>query len=214
MRRKRSRDHATEVKERWRRSSDGGGAPPAPAEERPDGGGGDQAERGDAHPLSEGRSAILCFVPPQTKITNVHHRVYQMFVQETAGQCLFVVCAQDKLQKDQRSAEVNLLKINDQWRTILRQSKGAELRGDVMVLRQMFEGHVDILDNIVEVRSSTASAQEPGSRWLSLFSGLTASLPVCRRWSVSCGRRSVSLLRCDVLTCRIWMNSGLSRRNS
>uniref|UniRef100_H2TXK8 Dynein regulatory complex subunit 2 n=1 Tax=Takifugu rubripes TaxID=31033 RepID=H2TXK8_TAKRU len=56
----------------------------------------------------------------------------------------------DKLKKDQRNTEVNLLKINDQWRTILRQSKGAELRGDLMVLSQTFEGHVDILDNIIE----------------------------------------------------------------
>eukprot|EP00066_Takifugu_rubripes_P001591 XP_003962875.2 PREDICTED: coiled-coil domain-containing protein 65 [Takifugu rubripes] len=57
---------------------------------------------------------------------------------------------EDKLKKDQRNTEVNLLKINDQWRTILRQSKGAELRGDLMVLSQTFEGHVDILDNIIE----------------------------------------------------------------
>lgn len=72
----------------------------------------------------------------------------------------FVSCPQDKLQKDQRNAEVNLLKINDQWRTILRQTRGAELRGDVLVLSQTFEGHVDILDDIVEVRRSEISAKD------------------------------------------------------
>lgn len=70
-----------------------------------------------------------------------------------------MVCSQDKLQKDQRNTEVNLLKINDQWRTILRQTRGAELRADVMVLSQTFEGHVDILDDIIEVRSSKISSK-------------------------------------------------------
>lgn len=92
-----------------------------------------------------------CFPPREH---NVHHKLVQMLLQETAAQRPLVVCSQDKLKKDQRNTEVNLLKINDQWRTILRQSKGAELRGDLMVLSQTFEGHVDILDNIIEVRSS------------------------------------------------------------
>lgn len=117
---------------------------------------------------------------------NVHHKLVQMLVQETAAQRPFVVCSQDKLKKDQRNAEVNLLKINDQWRTILRQTKGTELRGDLMVLSQTFEGHVDVLDNIIEVRASKTSALSPmRPRRLSLYSRLIASLPVCRLWSVS-----------------------------
>lgn len=145
---------------------------------------------------------------------NAHHTSVQMLVRETAAQRPVVVCSQDKLKKDQRNTEVNLLKINDQWRTILRQTKGAELRGDLMVLSQTFEGQVDVLDNIIQVRSSKASAASPGSHRLSLCPGLVASLPVCRRWSGSCGTRSGSVPRRDVLTCRIWTNSGLSRRNS
>lgn len=141
-------------------------------------------------------------------------KLLQMLVQETAAQRPFVVCSQDKLKKDQRNAEVNLLKINDQWRTILRQTKGAELRGDLMVLSQTFEGHVDVLDNIIEVRSSKTSAMSPGSYRPFLYSGHIVSLPVCRLLSVSCRMRSASVLRRDVLTCRIWTNSGLSRRNS
>lgn len=93
-------------------------------------------------------------------MTSAHRGSVQMSVQETAAQRPFVVWSQDKLQKDQRNAEVNLLKINDQWRTVLRQTKGAELRGDLMVLSQTFEGHVDVLDNIVEVRRSKTSAKE------------------------------------------------------
>lgn len=138
LRRKRSKHHAKESKDRWRRFSDGGGATPAAAEESSDWGGGDQAERGDAHALSEGHSAsCLC----------------SLWIKSSKSKSLFVVRSQDKLQKDQTNAEVNLLKISDQWRTILRQSRGAELRADVTVLSQTFEGHVDILDDIIKVRS-------------------------------------------------------------
>lgn len=72
-----------------------------------------------------------------------------------------VLCSQDKLQKDQRNAEVNLLKISDQWRTLLRRTRSAQLRADILVLSQTFEGHVDILDDIIEVRRSQISARQP-----------------------------------------------------
>lgn len=104
-----------------------------------------------------------CSLPTFTKGSS---RCFQL-----ANACLWFV--QDKLQKDQRNAEVNLLKINDQWRTILRQTQGAELRGDLMVLSQVFEGHVDILNNIIAVRSSKVPLS-----WRR--SSLTDALPVCR----------------------------------
>lgn len=69
-----------------------------------------------------------------------------------------MVSSQDKLQRDQSNAGLNLLKIKDQWRTILRQTRGAELRGEVTLLSQRFEAHVDVLDNIIQVRRSKVSA--------------------------------------------------------
>lgn len=53
---------------------------------------------------------------------------------------------QDKLQMEESNTAVNLLKVNDGWRSILRQARTAELRHDVTVLSQTFERHLDGLD--------------------------------------------------------------------
>lgn len=53
---------------------------------------------------------------------------------------------QDKLQMEESNTAVNLLKVNDGWRSILRQTRTAELRHDVTVLSQTFERHLDGLD--------------------------------------------------------------------
>lgn len=46
---------------------------------------------------------------------------------------------------------MNLLKLNDGWRSILRQTRVAELHHDIMVLSQTFERHRDALDSVVKV---------------------------------------------------------------
>ncbi|KAM9341597.1 dynein regulatory complex subunit 2 [Symphorus nematophorus] len=56
----------------------------------------------------------------------------------------------DKLQKEERNTAVNLLKLNEGWRSILRQTRDAELRNDVTVLSQTFERHLDALDNSIK----------------------------------------------------------------
>ncbi|XP_026038677.1 dynein regulatory complex subunit 2-like [Astatotilapia calliptera] len=65
--------------------------------------------------------------------------------EETLG--LFL---KDKLQKEQRNTAVNLLKLHDGWRAILRQTRDAELRHDIIVLQQTFERTLDDLDSIVQ----------------------------------------------------------------
>lgn len=47
---------------------------------------------------------------------------------------------------EESNTAVNLLKVNDGWRSILRQTRRAELRHDVTVLSQTFERHLDGLD--------------------------------------------------------------------
>lgn len=47
---------------------------------------------------------------------------------------------------EESNTAVNLLKVNDGWRSILRQARTAELRHDVTVLSQTFERHLDGLD--------------------------------------------------------------------
>ncbi|XP_063341456.1 dynein regulatory complex subunit 2 [Pelmatolapia mariae] len=65
--------------------------------------------------------------------------------EETLG--LFL---KDKLQKEQRNTAVNLLKLHDGWRAVLRQTRDAELRHDIIVLQQTFERTLDDLDSIVQ----------------------------------------------------------------
>ncbi|KAM6917358.1 dynein regulatory complex subunit 2 [Lycodopsis pacificus] len=57
---------------------------------------------------------------------------------------------EDKLQKEERNTEVNLLKLNEGWRSILRQSRAGELRGAVEVLSQTIERQRDVLNNVVK----------------------------------------------------------------
>lgn len=61
-----------------------------------------------------------------------------------------VLFLKDKLQKEQRNTAVNLLKLHDGWRTILRQTRDVELRHDIIVLQQTFERTLDDLDSIVQ----------------------------------------------------------------
>ncbi|XP_058470678.1 dynein regulatory complex subunit 2 isoform X2 [Solea solea] len=56
----------------------------------------------------------------------------------------------DKLQKEQRNSGVNLLKLDEGWRSILRQTRAAELRKDVDVLRQTFDRQLDGLDDVIK----------------------------------------------------------------
>ncbi|KAF1375253.1 hypothetical protein PFLUV_G00237660 [Perca fluviatilis] len=56
----------------------------------------------------------------------------------------------DKLQKEQKNAAVNLLKLNEGWRSVLRQTRAAELRRDITVLSQTFERQLDGLDSVVK----------------------------------------------------------------
>lgn len=47
---------------------------------------------------------------------------------------------------EENNTAVNLLKVNDGWRSLLRQARTGELRHDVTVLSQTFERHLDGLD--------------------------------------------------------------------
>ncbi|XP_020790625.1 dynein regulatory complex subunit 2 [Boleophthalmus pectinirostris] len=68
----------------------------------------------------------------------------------------------DKLQDDEKNSALNLLKLNDGWRSILRQKKSTEIHKDLDVLQQNFERQVDLLDSIIknlEVNVSEAESQ-------------------------------------------------------
>uniref|UniRef100_A0AAQ5Y3A9 Dynein regulatory complex subunit 2 n=1 Tax=Amphiprion ocellaris TaxID=80972 RepID=A0AAQ5Y3A9_AMPOC len=61
---------------------------------------------------------------------------------------------EDKLQKEERNTAVNQLKLNENWRTTLRQTRAAELREDAVVLQQTLERKLDELNVIIQRRES------------------------------------------------------------
>ncbi|KAK2826819.1 hypothetical protein Q5P01_021033 [Channa striata] len=63
---------------------------------------------------------------------------------------LLTLFLKDKLQKEQKNTALNLLKLNEGWRTILRQSRAAELRKERDVHTQMFERQMYNLDSVIE----------------------------------------------------------------
>lgn len=117
---------------------------------------------------------------------------------------------QAKLETEKRNSAVNALKVNEGWRSILRQTQDPKLRQHITMLKQQFEREVDGLDGSIKVkpRSSHSCA-------LTCLT-LSVSLPVClgcRIWSVACCKVSVSRLRCAVLTCRTWRVCVRCRKN-
>ena len=57
---------------------------------------------------------------------------------------------EDKLQKADKNTTVNLLKLKDCWRSVLRKSKASELREDIDILKQTFERQLEDKDNVIE----------------------------------------------------------------
>ncbi|XP_041669383.1 dynein regulatory complex subunit 2 [Cheilinus undulatus] len=49
----------------------------------------------------------------------------------------------DKLQEDERNTRVNMMKLNEGWRSILRQTRCPELRKQILIMRQTLEREMD-----------------------------------------------------------------------
>ncbi|KAG7283204.1 hypothetical protein CRUP_004946 [Coryphaenoides rupestris] len=56
----------------------------------------------------------------------------------------------DKLQKEEKNTAVNLHKLTQQWRTVLRQTRGTELRREIEIIRQTFERVLDRKDSVMK----------------------------------------------------------------
>lgn len=59
---------------------------------------------------------------------------------------------QAKLEAEKRNSAATMLKVNEGWRSILRQTQDTELRQHIMMLKQQFERETDGLDNTIEVK--------------------------------------------------------------
>ncbi|XP_030634041.1 dynein regulatory complex subunit 2 [Chanos chanos] len=56
----------------------------------------------------------------------------------------------DKLQKEERNSRVNLYKLREKWRALLRQGRAADLRSDIAVLSQNFERVLDSKNSVIQ----------------------------------------------------------------
>ncbi|XP_072423194.1 dynein regulatory complex subunit 2 [Chiloscyllium punctatum] len=64
----------------------------------------------------------------------------------------------DKLSKEEHNTRLNTLKLNEKWRTVMREAKAAELRKDIEILSQTFERIVDRKDGVI--RALTKDLEE------------------------------------------------------
>lgn len=69
----------------------------------------------------------------------------------------------DKLQEDERNTVVNLQKLDEGWRSILRQSRSTELKNDIEVLKQTFERQLDGQDSVIKHLEDNVVAAEQQS---------------------------------------------------
>ncbi|XP_031422955.1 LOW QUALITY PROTEIN: dynein regulatory complex subunit 2 [Clupea harengus] len=56
----------------------------------------------------------------------------------------------EKLQKEEKNSAVNLHKLTQQWRAVLRQTRATELRRDIAILSQTFERVLDRKDSVIK----------------------------------------------------------------
>uniref|UniRef100_A0A8C4SZ51 Dynein regulatory complex subunit 2 n=1 Tax=Erpetoichthys calabaricus TaxID=27687 RepID=A0A8C4SZ51_ERPCA len=56
----------------------------------------------------------------------------------------------DKLAKEERNSKLNLNKLTQQWRVLMREAKARELKKDIEILSQTFERVVDRKDSIIK----------------------------------------------------------------
>ncbi|XP_068608274.1 dynein regulatory complex subunit 2 [Brachionichthys hirsutus] len=73
---------------------------------------------------------------------------------------------QDKLQKEEREAAVNMRKVNEGWRSILLQTRDEKLRNEVIVAKQTFEREVDHLDSVIQVNLRSVWLRRGRQRYL------------------------------------------------
>ncbi|KAM9842567.1 dynein regulatory complex subunit 2 [Aulostomus maculatus] len=86
----------------------------------------------------------------EEKLLQLHQRVQADGETNRKREELLTLFLKDKLQKEERNTAVNLLKLNEGWRAILRQTQSAELQDDIDVFHQTFERQLDGLDSIIK----------------------------------------------------------------
>ncbi|XP_068195310.1 dynein regulatory complex subunit 2-like [Antennarius striatus] len=113
-----------------------------PKKAKPGGGKGGSGGRGGRGGKGGGRT--------EERLMSLHRSAQAAEENAKKREEVFTLFLKDKLQREERNTAVNLLKLDDGWRSVLRQSRAAELRDDVTVARQTFERQVDHLDSVLQ----------------------------------------------------------------
>uniref|UniRef100_UPI00398E7D71 dynein regulatory complex subunit 2 n=1 Tax=Pristiophorus japonicus TaxID=55135 RepID=UPI00398E7D71 len=66
----------------------------------------------------------------------------------------------DKLSKEEHNTRLNTLKLNEKWRTVMREAKASDLRKDIEILSQTFERIVDRKDSVIRALSKDLEEAE------------------------------------------------------
>jgi len=66
----------------------------------------------------------------------------------------------DKLAKEEKSSSININKLNEKWRQIMRKAKSLELKKEIAILSQTFERVVDRKQNIIKALSKDIEEAE------------------------------------------------------
>ncbi|KAL6106066.1 ccdc65 [Pungitius sinensis] len=109
-----------------------------------------ESKRGGGRTEEERRMLLLQRAQAEEEMTKKKEETLTLFLE-------------DKLQKEEKNTAGNLLKLNEGWRSILRQGRARELRGDMEVLRQTFERQLDGLDS--SVKTLQRDLQEAELQW-------------------------------------------------
>ncbi|XP_072927052.1 dynein regulatory complex subunit 2 [Hemitrygon akajei] len=70
----------------------------------------------------------------------------------------------DKLSKEQHNTRINVLKLTEKWRTVMREAKAADLRKDIEILTQTFGRIIDRKDGII--RALTKDLEEAEQQYI------------------------------------------------
>ncbi|XP_061781146.1 dynein regulatory complex subunit 2-like isoform X4 [Nerophis lumbriciformis] len=71
---------------------------------------------------------------------------------------LLTLFLKDKVEREERNSAVNLAELERAWGVVLRRTKSAELRRDIIILRRTFERQLDGLDDVI--KSLTCDLQQ------------------------------------------------------
>ncbi|XP_061781144.1 dynein regulatory complex subunit 2-like isoform X2 [Nerophis lumbriciformis] len=75
---------------------------------------------------------------------------------------LLTLFLKDKVEREERNSAVNLAELERAWGVVLRRTKSAELRRDIIILRRTFERQLDGLDDVIKDTTAEAGI-EPGT---------------------------------------------------